>query len=245
MPRFVTAAVAVAVVTSSVSAADSLYAQPQSVGSAAISLTTGGNQFAFADRRRADNFTLAVAGDVETVRFWGGTESDVFGSGNITNISGFNIRIFTDDAGLPGGVLLDETVAVGAANPTLTGEDVGLLGADMYRFEATLSNPVFLDAEQQYWISIGADVIEPVGLFAEGWQWAGSQAGDDQIASRSFDGNGYSLQPNFAIKNLAFELEGTLIPAPSAAGLFAVAGVAVARRRRQRVPAHRCAIATG
>jgi hypothetical protein len=232
MLRSVTVASAIAAIVPAALAADTLYSQPQSTGSAAISLTEGGNQFSFADRRRADNFTLPVAGDVEFVRFWGGTESDFFGSANLSNIEAFNIRIFSDAGGLPGTILLDETVPIAATNPTPTGQNVGLLNADMFRFEAALANPVFLDDGQQYWVSIAADVIQTVGLNAEGWQWAGSQVGDDQIASRSFDGNGYSLQPNFAVKNLAFEFEGTLIPAPGAAGLLGLAGLAAVRRRR-------------
>lgn len=223
---------ALGVLAGHVAAQDIVYSQPQSEGSAAISLTQGNNQFSFANRRRADNFSLNDVSIIETVRFWGGTESDFFGPANLSNVAGFNIQIFSDQAGLPGTLVAEQTVSLAGTGPMLTGENVGLLNASMYQFEASLSTSVQLEAGTQYWISIAADLFNPVGISAEGWQWAGSQVGLTGIASRSFDGNGYSQQPNFAVQNLAFELGGRVVPSPGGAALLSLTGLVAIRRRR-------------
>ncbi|GEM_PF-6841292 len=233
MLKTIAFAAAVGAVCSFAAADDLLYSQPQVSGTpAGISLTEGGNQFSFADRRRADNFALPFPAEVDFVRFWGGTESDFFGSDNISNIDAFNIRIFADDGGVPGSILLDETVSKAAVNPTLVpGQQVGFLNADMFRFEAALPSSVTLAANQQYWVSVAADVINPVGLNAEGWQWAASDVGDDVLAQRNFDGAGYFVNVN-SPRDAAFEFEGVIIPTPASAALLPLAGLVAMRRRR-------------
>lgn len=225
-------AAALAATSGVVVADDLVYSQPQVPGApAGISLTEGGNDFGFADRRRADNFTLGLPSDVDFIRFWGGTESDFFGADNISNVESFNIRIFDDNAGVPGSIIFEDNISLAATNPTLTGETVGFLNASMYRFEAPLSATVSLAANTPYWVSVAADVINPVGLNFEGWQWAASDIGDDVLAQRNFDGAGYFVNPN-SPRDAAFEFEGVIIPSPGAAGVLALAGLATLRRRR-------------
>lgn len=214
-------------------ASEVIYSQPQQGGTAAgISLTQGGNQFAFADRRRADNFILGTEADIDSVRFWGGTESDFFGPANISNVTAFNIRFYADNAGIPGGIVADYTVPLAATNPTLiTGQSVGFLNASMYQFEMSLASVVNLNPDTQYWISVAAALSQPVGFNAEGWQWASSPVGDGIMAQDNLNGNGFFVNTNIQ-RDAAFELIGTVIPSPGALGLLTVAGLAAARRRR-------------
>lgn len=214
-------------------ASEVVYSQPQQGGTAAgISLTQGGNQFAFADRRRADNFTLTAESAIESVRFWGGTESDFFGASNISNISSFNIRFYSDTGGLPGGIIAEYTASLAATNPVIIpGQSVGFLNASMYQFEITLTSAVGLDPGTQYWISVAASVSQPVGLNAEGWQWASSGSGDGVIAQDNFNGDGFFVNTNVQ-RDAAFELVGTVIPNPGTLGLLTIAGLMANRRRR-------------
>lgn len=211
------------------SAGDLLFSQPRQPGGVAgISLTTGGNVFSFANRRLADNFSASSGITIESVRWWGGSETSAGDS--LANLAGFEIEIYADNAGLPGAPVFTESVSLGAAGATqIPGETQGILGAAMYQFEASLSIPAVLPAGD-YWLSIAGDVINPVDFTNEAFQWVGSSVDSDgTIAQDRFDGQGYQLQ-TLSIRDTAFELIG--VPTPGAAGVLAVAGLAAARRRR-------------
>lgn len=205
----------------------SLVDQQPAAGSAPISISTGNNVFSFANRRRADNFSLGSASSIETIRFWGGNETN--SSSSLTNISGFQLTFYANDGGAPGAVLADIAVGLAATSPTPTGQLVGLLNAPMFEFTADLGSPLSLGAGD-YFFSVAANVIRPVDFTNEAFQWAGSLPGDGVLFSDSFDGAGYTDASGFARTNLAFEFVG--IPTPSSAAVLALAGIASTRRRR-------------
>ncbi len=206
-----------------------LVSQPrEAFGFAGISVTTGNNVFGFANRRLADNFGLGGAVGVETVRWWGGSETSAGDS--LSNLSGFEIAVFADDGGLPGTAVFVETVSLADANPQqIPGEQQGLLQAAMYGFEADLSSAQSL-AAGDYWISIAGIAVNPVDFTNEAFQWVESNPpGDGTIAQDRFDGDGFQLR-TLSATDFAFELVG--IPAPGSVALLGFAGVAATRRRR-------------
>ncbi len=207
-------------------AQESLYAQPPIAGTAAsISITTGNNTFAFADRRLADNFTTDVGFDITRVRWWGGPESSS-ASPPLANIVGFEIDFFEADF-TP---LASFTVSLAEANPELVpGQTVGFLNAPMHVFEVDIAamGSVQTLGLTEYQVSIAAVVDRPVGLFDEAFLWAQGEAGDGISLQHRFDGNGF-VHP--ISQDAAFELVGFAIPSPASAMVLLFA---LAPRRRQ------------
>lgn len=199
-------------------------------GFSGISVTEGGNPFGFADRRLADNFMLPSDSTVETVRWWGGNEANFAPNTELFNIEGFEVTFFSDDAGAPGAEITTEVIPLADANATeIAGETQGILGAPMYSFEADLASSLSLSGGERLWISIAADLINPVDATNEAFQWVSSVPGDGLVAQDRFDGEGF-LPRDLSATNFAFELIG--VPSPGASALFALAGVGGMRRRR-------------
>lgn len=231
MIRTVVATLALASVASAQSV---ILSQPQVSGTAtSISLTEGGNTFGFANRRLADNFSFSDAGTITSLRWWGGNEDNT--SPTLTNIQGFNVSIFdgTGAAGAPGTPLFSQDFTLAQTSPTaVPGQTVGLLAAPMFSFSASLSAAFAFSGNTTYWLSVAAIRINPVGATDQAFQWAGTLATntDTLIAQDRFGGLGWQLQ-TLSRRNAAFELTGTVIPAPGSIALLA-AGALFTRRRR-------------
>ena len=207
------------------SAQNSLYQQvPVSGFAASISITTGGNTFAFADRRLADSFTTDVGLDITSVRWWGGPESGN-ASPPLSNIAGIEIDFF--EADFP--PLASFEVSLAGASPELVpGQTVGILGASMHVFEVDLAAMGGLQTFglAEYHISIAAVVARPVGLFDEAFLWGQGATGDGGSIQDRFDGNGFI---HTISQDAAFELIGFPIPSPASALVLLLA--AMPRRR--------------
>lgn len=178
----------------------------------------------FFNQRMADNFTLGAGGSVTGVRWYGG--SQWFQFPDLTNMSGFTVQIMADDAGSADGtqVIYSESFSKAATNPTLNGNLMNF-GHGQYTFEVALSSAVNLSAGTQYWVSIGATLVNP---FADGWVWSKSTQGDGTNASNFFNGPNYF---NFQSGDMAFDILG-VVPAPSSLGVLAMGGLFAGRRRR-------------
>ncbi|MDX2116985.1 MAG: hypothetical protein SFY96_02255 [Planctomycetota bacterium] len=205
-------------------------AQGATLYSQANNLSTSAGLFSdavagqFFSQRMADNFTLAGGGQLTGVRWYGG--SQWFQFPDLTNMSGFTVEILADDAGAPDGtqVIYSQAFTKAATNPTLNGNLMNF-GHGQYTFEVSLANAVNLNAGTQYWISIGATLVNP---FADGWVWSKSTQGDGTNASNFFNGPNYFT---FNSGDMAFDLVGN-IPTPGSVGVMALAGLVAARRRR-------------
>ena len=201
---------------------------PTSGTAAGISVTTGGNPFAFADRRLADNFLPTFSFALTGVRWWGGSETSAGDA--LSNISGFELSLYFDDITTPATPAYD-TFVIDLAEIDITpvaGQTVGFLGAQMYQFEADILSSAL--PGEPLWISIAAILRNPASFTNEAFQWAASTPGDGLIAQDRFDGNGFQQQ-NLTNTNAAFEVL-AVVPGPGALGLVAGAGVVAARRRR-------------
>jgi len=181
----------------------------------------------FFSQRMADNFSLTTESTVDIIRWWGGSQNFLFA--DLTNMESWTVRLY--EAGAGGGVG-DEVFAQtyqnadnrnGIMTITPTGETNFTGGAV---FEHAAETGGLSLAAGDYWISVGATLGDPN---ADGWVWAGSTVGDLVNATDGFSGSGYTVfDPTF--NDLAFEIEGAVIPAPGVGVLFGL--TLVARRRR-------------
>jgi len=90
-------------------------------------------------------------------------------------------------------------------------------------YSYTTATTLTLKAGQTYWVYF--DSVNSEGSF----QWRGRDAQGTGVGATAA---GYNFNGNPSSFFNAFEVTGTLVPSPGAAALFAVAGCAVARRRR-------------
>lgn len=225
MPRCLTVALVPTALSAPVLAGAALYSQP-SDRPAQASFYSDAVPGQFFSQRMADNFTLASAGSATALRWWGGSQNFQFADTN--NMASYTVVLYaSDNLGAPdiANILFQQTVdsesngfeqlATGATN-------IG--GGTEYRYTLQLDAALALDAGVQYWISVGATLINPG---ADAWVWSGSTVGDLANATDYFTGAGYTVyDPSF--NDLAFEI----IPAPGPVALLAFAGLAGTRRRR-------------
>jgi len=214
---------AVAACFAGVGQAATLYSQANNLSTSA-GLFSDAVAGQFFNQRMADNFTLGAGGTVTGVRWYGG--SQWFQFPDLTNMSGFTVEILADDAGSADGtqVIYSQSFSKAATNPTLNGNLMNF-GHGQYTFEVALASSVNLTAGTQYWVSIGATLVNP---FADGWVWSKSSQGDGTNASNFFNGPNYF---NFQSGDMAFDILG-VVPTPGTLGVVAMAGLMAGRRRR-------------
>lgn len=153
------------------------------------------------------------------------------------NATGFGVRFYADDSGLPGALLASAGFSPAAANQSFVGTQSYTAGATtvtlgIYDYDVILGAPLVLAANTKYWLSVFAFSPAPSATQAQ-WSWVGGIGGDDS----SVQTNGFD--PAFlriAGPDRAFAL--TTIPEPgtlllSAGALVLLLGV-VRRQGRQR-----------
>lgn len=180
----------------------------------------------FFSARLADNFSLGTATTVTGVTWWGGSQNFQFA--DIVNMQSWTVRIYGDDG--TGRVDLSNEVFSGTftaaeSNATQTGQLI-FNGGIQYRHE--ISTGEIALAAGNYWLSVGATLEEPN---ADAWVWSGSTVGDLRNATDFFIGSGFTTFDN-SFNDLAFEINGRVIPAPAGAAVLVAMGGFVARRRR-------------
>lgn len=209
--------VAAGVFASSASAA--LYSQANDLATDWGFFSVGGPG-QFFTQRMADNFSLASASTVTSVRWFGASQNFAFP--DLTNFTGFDVKIYGDLGGVP-----DETDILFSASPTLAGLTItptgfnNIGGGTQYQFDLNVGS-LNLGAGT-YWLSVGGLLVNN---FGDAFVWSRSTQGDLNNASYFY--NPASGWIAFAGNDLAFEI----IPAPSALSLAGLALLATARRRR-------------
>lgn len=185
-----------------------VYEQLPATGSALISAAQSDAQFGYANRRRADNFTLVDDVLLKGLTFWGGDESNEPAVA-LSNLAGFNIVIHRDNGSGPAVPFAVYDYDRSDVTITPEGETVGLLFAERHRFEILFdaARTISLPAGD-YVLSIAARYNAPVNFTNEAFQWAASLPGDGVFYSDSYDGNGYQFAGSFARTDASFQLIG-------------------------------------
>lgn len=168
----------------------------------------------------ADNFTVGSGGwNVNTIRFWGGSEGFVFP--DLSNFTDFEVNIMSPlGTVVQGGIVPKSSFTI---TPTGNATGTGL----EYLFELTVN---FSLAAGNYYLNVGSVNTSAVG---DAFVWSFSNQGDTQYAFNFFDPNGWQSGQG---ANMSFEFEGTetnAVPEPFTMVLgIGAAGAYIRRRRR-------------
>lgn len=205
-----------------------VYSQPSTTNDAAVGLGWYSSSAPRPTRnfRHADNFTLDADASIGSVRWWGLSEG--ISHTDLSNFNSFTIEFWTNRT-VPNGnirpldLIATTTIDLADVMTSETGR-AAPSGALEYMHEALLSDPVALESDAIYWISISARSLDPG---ADVWQWQDSDLYDTR--SSSFDYN----QDRWVVLNdtdSAFEL--IAVPTPGGVGMIAICGLMTQRRRR-------------
>lgn len=174
------------------------------------------------NQRIADNFSLgASAGYVlNSVTWWGASEGAFFP--DLTNMSGFEIEIF--DAS---NTSVFSTV-VGTGSLSVTDLGAGNYGSNV--FQLTLGGlNANIGTGGNYLISVGGVYVNP---FDDAFVWHFGVPGDSTIYYNT------DLTDTFTqfgpINDVAFELNGTVVPEPASMAVLGLGVAAMIRRRRNK-----------
>ncbi len=202
-------------------------------------LSSGGNYFY--SQSLAQQFTInvgATAG-ITGINFWGaseylGTSQPWLQTALATNIIGFDISILrvTPDGNFP--TVQSWSLTRNQVTQALTGNYTAQGTSPVFQIGAALTGDLSLTAGV-YAISVGARLSNPDGS-AFAWvdgQWDGSDPATRLYATI---GDVPALWGNFTPAQTttsgAFQLTGTITPAPGALALLGIAGLGSRRRRR-------------
>ena len=188
-----------------------------------------------ADSLVADDFELQHDSVIEGIRFWTIEDASV----------GFSSVDWTIAAsgGIPGQQIASGTSVI--ANRQATGRTTGTVDSlslsqlDEYEQVLTFDQPVRLDAGN-YWLLMDASRSHPMGS-TPNWIWETSPRtfGEHPLFRDSLNGPpfGWAIRPSLGQHDMAFELVGTTVPAPSGLPLILVVVLLLIRKRRCLVQA--------
>lgn len=184
----------------------------------------------FFDVRQADNFTLAEQSFVDGFS-WAGFQ-EAFDGLNFPvgsfpgNIAGFSVELFEAAGGLPGSSIFQQDILLGDLDVLTIAPGVPGMSSEVAQFTASIST-LTLDAGE-YFFAVNLIANAPT-LDDPSWVWASSLQGDGLSATETgvFSGNFAASTGDFA-----FAVLGEPVPAPGAAALLGLGGLAAIRRRR-------------
>jgi hypothetical protein len=173
----------------------------------------------------ADNFMLSVDSWV-TDATWYGYYADADLAGEVTSVD-FVVRFYSDSANLPDSILYEDTLTASVAD---SGQVVAVTGGSpfdgrtIYKFTASLDSPLLVTAGDNTWLSVVED-----------------STGDPRWLWDRYDNNSLSVAywnstlGNWALTNgnMAFSLDGTVVPVPGAIllGILGLSAVGIKLRK--------------
>ena len=176
--------------------------------------------------RHADNFKLNESAQIAQIEFFGLTEG--LSHTDLSNFDSFTIELWTSQTLpntriKPNTLIATESFTLQQTNAMQTGRSA-ISGAFEYQHLVELTNPVALDADTNYWISISARSIDPS---ADVWQWQDSDLFDSVSSSWSYADNRWLYQED---SDSAFTL--IAIPTPNTM-MCALISIGLTTRRRR------------
>ncbi len=179
--------------------------------------------------KHGDDFVLAEDSHVTRVRWWGLSEGRVFD--DLRNFDQYTIEIFegvpASGGPLPGRVVSTTVFAAAALSITPTGRVAPLSGAAEYLYEALLPDTL-LTGQRAYVVALSA---RSVNLQGDAWQWQDGEFFGGHSASYS---HASRVWTSFEDTDSAFELFGTVVPAPGAGAAAVLFGLLALPRTRRR-----------
>lgn len=179
----------------------------------------------------ADNFSMSSGGTITRMTWWGISR----GGTSTQNVNGFLISIFHNVAGTVGSLAYSATVAIGDVTVTQDNPPPNFLG---HRYSiSSLENDMAAAnlGAGAYWFSVVALMVP--GDPNEFWAWQTLNDGGDGEAftTDAFRTNWQYFDGAGSINNVAFVLEGHIVPVPPAAPLEAAGLLGLIVRRRHLV----------
>ncbi|MEM8757314.1 MAG: GC-type dockerin domain-anchored protein [Planctomycetota bacterium] len=143
-----------------------------------------------ANRSVIDDFVPGSGGQVDRIRFVGGSPANVYG---------FAVRVYEIDAeGQRGSLVSSVWPNIARANPRP-------IGQGWFEYAVALPAPVRVEAGVTYGLEVNAFLAVPDLIGDRGWSWAAG-AGDGRVLIDEQDGKPLT---GFAAEGVAFSLDGT------------------------------------
>jgi hypothetical protein len=182
-----------------------------------------------------DNFTLNQTSTITTVKWQGfyfDFEDPTKNPVSPSTIS-WDISFSEDNSGLPGAVLLDQTLPAASVTAAFLGISSFNGPVPVFSFTAVLPTPFVASAGEEFWFSPLSEQLSFNPFFS--WSPASTDVDPTDTATVQTSLPGFS--PSFRPSDRNFELDGVIgVPVPETSSLAllctALVGFGVSRRRR-------------
>ena len=138
----------------------------------------------------ADDFVNLGGGEIDRVIFWGGYTSSAAGKGNT---EGFTVRIYTDNAGLPGTRIFEQDVFSFTETVYYSAVFIPPDPWEGYETSVDLSPGFTVPSNDKYWISVVAILARGGTAVEPQWGWIQAPFVTNLPAPQRFFNPGWNL----------------------------------------------------